>query len=369
MAARPIGHHVFMTTRVDGIGGNAPQFHSSANGMTLTPSVDSTLLHSADPEIPDYQHPHASVHHHDNGRLPKLNFPFYEGDTTRLWISQAEDYFEMYDVPPHRWVKVSCMHFKGTAARWIESLEQPDKIPWPDFCKLLHDRFGHDQRDWLSRQMFHIHQTSTVLDYGERFSTLFDQLKAYQPNPDFHYYTTCFVDGLRHDIRMVVALQHPSDLDTAYSLALLQEEMADSSKKSEFHAYDRGASFKVAQKAAHPTRLRSSLGTSRWPNRVFRSPKKSLQIFMRSEELGASVTYARRSGSRVTSVPPLFHYKQCKKCGIYSRLKICLTELISSRTHRWKHQNNSFWPCQWMHCGDHQADRLFSSRDKCTANL
>jgi hypothetical protein len=251
-AARPSGHHVFMTTWVDGIGGHAPQFHSPANGMTLTHPVDSTLLHSADTEILDYQHPHASVHHPDNGRLPKLNFPFYEGDTTRVWISQAEDYFEMYDVPPRRWVKVSRMHFNGATTRWIESLEQPNKIPWSDFCKLLHDRFRRDQRDRLSRQMFHIHQTSTVLDHVERFSTLFDQLKAYQPNPDLHYYTTRFVDGLRHDIRMVVALQRPSDLDPAYSLALLQEEMANSSKKSEFNAYDRGASFKVVQKAAHP---------------------------------------------------------------------------------------------------------------------
>lgn len=52
------------------------------------------------------------------------------------------------------------------------------------------------------------------------------------------------MDGLRHDIRIAVALQHPSNLDTAYTLALLQEEMADSAKKSEFHAYEHGASFK-----------------------------------------------------------------------------------------------------------------------------
>jgi hypothetical protein len=73
------------------------------------------------------------------------------------------------------------MHFQGAAACWIESLEQLDRIPWPDFCKLLHDQFGRDQRVRLSRQMFHIQQNSTVTDYVERFSTLFDQLKAYQP--------------------------------------------------------------------------------------------------------------------------------------------------------------------------------------------
>ena len=35
-----------------------------------------------------------------------------------------------------------------------------------------------------------------------------------------------FVDGLRHDIKSVVLLQRPKDLDTAATLALLQEEVA-----------------------------------------------------------------------------------------------------------------------------------------------
>jgi len=86
---------------------------------------------------------------------------------------------------------------------------------------MLHDRFGCDQRDKLVHQMFHISQTSTVTDYVDHFSSLFDQLKAYQPNPNMHYFTTHFVDGLQDDIRMVVTLHHPSTLDTAYSLALL----------------------------------------------------------------------------------------------------------------------------------------------------
>jgi hypothetical protein len=74
------------------------------------------------------------THPSDNGRLPKMNFLIYEGEYTRLWVQQAEDYFEMYDVSPRRWVKVSRMNFQGAVARWIESLSYPDRIPWPDFC-------------------------------------------------------------------------------------------------------------------------------------------------------------------------------------------------------------------------------------------
>jgi hypothetical protein len=92
---------------------------------------------------------------------------------------------------------------------------------------MLHERFGRDQHQILIRRMFHIHQESTVLDYVERFSALIDQLKAYNPNIDMLYYTTRFVDGLRLDIRSVVVVQRPQTLDTAYTLALLQEEVAD----------------------------------------------------------------------------------------------------------------------------------------------
>lgn len=78
----------------------------------------------------------------------------------------------MYHVPKPIWVRVSRMHFRGAAGRWISSLDQPDRLPWLDFCQLLHNCFGRDQRDMLVRQMFHISQTTTVLDYAWNVSLL-----------------------------------------------------------------------------------------------------------------------------------------------------------------------------------------------------
>jgi hypothetical protein len=56
-----------------------------------------------------------------------------------------------------------------------------------------------------------------------------DQLKAYSPKHDQLYFTMCFIDGLRPDIKSVVLVQHAKDLDTAATLALLQEEVASAS--------------------------------------------------------------------------------------------------------------------------------------------
>jgi hypothetical protein len=73
------------------------------------------------------------------------------------------------------------------------------------------------------RQLFHIKQTSTVQDYIDRFCELVDLLVTYEHTTDPLYYTMRFVDGLRDDIKCVILVQRPGDLDTACSLALLQE--------------------------------------------------------------------------------------------------------------------------------------------------
>ena len=53
---------------------------------------------------------------HSNDKLSKLTFPRFDGENPRLWIRQCNDYFEMYDVAPRHWIKVSKMHLSGAAA-------------------------------------------------------------------------------------------------------------------------------------------------------------------------------------------------------------------------------------------------------------
>jgi hypothetical protein len=82
--------------------------------------------------------------------------------------------------------------------------------------------------------LFHIRQTTSVQDYIDRFTELVDQLVAYQHSSSDHcYYTTHFVDGLKNEIKSVILVQRPVDLDTACSLALLQEE-AETSRHREY---------------------------------------------------------------------------------------------------------------------------------------
>jgi hypothetical protein len=226
-AARPSGHGAPTSQRENEFGRVYTLTHSPANGTDPPPKFHGTAydLWMSRNKPPD-------PHQWPTGHMPKFPFPTFHGENVRLWISNAEDYFDMYQVEPHLWLKIAKQQFKDAAAHWIQSIEpELPKLAWPTFCRLLHERFGRDQHQSLIRQLFHIYQTTTVSDYITQFSVLIDKLKAYNPNIDMLYYTTRFLDGLRDDIRSVIVVQRPQNLDTAYTLALLQEEVVDARKR------------------------------------------------------------------------------------------------------------------------------------------
>jgi hypothetical protein len=73
----------------------------------------------------------------------------------------------------------------------------------------------------LIRQLYKIKQTKSVQQYIDKFCELIDKLHAYSPTTDPLYYTTQFIDGLNDDIKYLISVQRPKDLDTACCLALL----------------------------------------------------------------------------------------------------------------------------------------------------
>lgn len=79
----------------------------------------------------------------------------------------------------------------------------------------------------LIRQFYAIKQLTSVTDFIERFETLMHHLISYSELTHPYFFLTRFVEELRPDIRAVVLIQRPQDLDTACSLALLQEEVAE----------------------------------------------------------------------------------------------------------------------------------------------
>lgn len=70
-------------------------------------------------------------------------------------------------------------------------------------------------------------QTGSVVEYVSQFAELIDQLAGYEDAPDSLHYITRFIDGLQPSVRVLVAVQISQDLETAYNIALVQEEVSD----------------------------------------------------------------------------------------------------------------------------------------------
>jgi hypothetical protein len=159
---------------------------------------------------------------------PRVELPQFDGSNPKLWQRRCEDYFQRWQTPTMLWVSSASDQFVGAAATWLESyLHQHRQSVWTDFVAAVLARFFRNQYAIVVRRLIHIGKITTVEDYVSRFSALMDQISAYELNPDPVHYTTKFIDGLQPGVRILVAIQQPRDLDTAYSLALLYEELGE----------------------------------------------------------------------------------------------------------------------------------------------
>lgn len=184
------GHHVKSTTRDVGSWVVTTWTHVQVKG-TFPPSPRRFDPLVCLPPKPPFRPPDSSVVVQPTastgmGHLPKISFPSFNGENPCLWQSCCIDYFEMYSVAESFWIHVPKQHL--------------DPSDWTNFCRLLHDCFGRDQKELLIRQLFHVCQTSSVSAYITQFTELVDQLAAYSCHTDPMYSTMRFVDALCADI-------------------------------------------------------------------------------------------------------------------------------------------------------------------------
>jgi hypothetical protein len=71
-----------------------------------------------------------------------------------------------------------------------------------------------------------------VAEYAAQFTVAMNSLIDYHKSWDPLYFVTKFVDGLPYDIRLVVMVQQPRDLETDVVLAGLQDEAMEVMKET-----------------------------------------------------------------------------------------------------------------------------------------
>jgi hypothetical protein len=130
-------------------------------------------------------------------------------------------------------------------------------MTWDDFGATVCAKFDKDEHNHLLRHFFHIRQTHLVHEYIEQFCDLVHQLLAHDPTFSPATITNRFVDGLKKEIKTIVMMHRPQDLDSASSLALLQEEAllgpVNSSRTSEANSTFKKNSPEHAKGNTYPT--------------------------------------------------------------------------------------------------------------------
>jgi hypothetical protein len=202
--------------------GNTPTHRGPGHGVVTT-YVPTPVTGAQHPQLPLLD---ALTRLQLNQAIPPMEFPKFDGMHPNLWKKNCESYFEVYAVPSNVWVKMAVMNFTGSAAFWSQSVEAIlNRCTWPELCATICSRFERDQQSHLDRQFLHLKQTSTVTAYIEKYDELVHHILAHDPCFSQHMIISRFIDGLREDIRAVVILHRPPTLDSACSLALLQEEV------------------------------------------------------------------------------------------------------------------------------------------------
>lgn len=74
-----------------------------------------------------------------------MNFPSLDGENPKLCISFCEDYFGMYSVEPHMWIKVTTMHLSAIATQQVKSMK------WEELFHMVLERFGKHQYEVFIR--------------------------------------------------------------------------------------------------------------------------------------------------------------------------------------------------------------------------
>ncbi|KAM1097371.1 hypothetical protein ACFX19_015034 [Malus domestica] len=76
--------------------------------------------------------------------LVKLDFPrFQEGDDPLGWIYKAEHYFDYFDIPADKKVRMASFHMEGETLQWFQWVNCVRNYPkWEDFTKIFYREFG-----------------------------------------------------------------------------------------------------------------------------------------------------------------------------------------------------------------------------------
>lgn len=162
-------------------------------------------------------------------RTLHLDFPRFNGEYPKVWCYRASQFFEYYVIFDQQHFTITTFHTEGRALVWFQELRSSNGLTtWNEFLKALQTRFGTGSYDDPMETLVKLKQTGSIEEFKSRFETLANRVHDL---PD-HLKLSCFLGGLKDEIRLPVRMFNPSRMIDAYSLAKIQEELIWTSRRT-----------------------------------------------------------------------------------------------------------------------------------------
>jgi hypothetical protein len=159
----------------------------------------------------------------------RLEFPRFDGSEPVEWCYRATQFFDHYNTPSIQRLAIASFHMEGKALVWFQEMNANRCFPtWDDFIKAMQIRFGQGSYDDPMENLTKVKHVGSVEEYKTLFETLAHRVFGLSES----HKLSCFLGGLKDDIRLPVRMFNPKTLVDAYSLAKIQEEYLTSSRKS-----------------------------------------------------------------------------------------------------------------------------------------
>jgi hypothetical protein len=166
-------------------------------------------------------------------RAMELEFPRFKGGDPTSWMFRAIQYFEYYQVHDASKVMHASYHLDDDALIWFQSCEH-DLGCWDNFARAMQLRFGPPSYDDPMGLLIKLKHVNSIEEYKGLFESLSNRIR----NLSSMHKLSCFMSGLKDEVRLAIKMQGPRTLGEAYALAKIQEQYLANVKGSTRPSYE-----------------------------------------------------------------------------------------------------------------------------------
>ncbi|CAH9134345.1 unnamed protein product [Cuscuta epithymum] len=139
------------------------------------------------------------------------------------------------------------MYVEGNVEHWyMDMIAGREAMSWDTFVKLFLDRFSKDNE--IIGEFNKLRQKGGVEDYIDKFSELKSFMLQRNKFLDDFYFLKSFLSGLKEEIRHIVEIVDPENLEQAFMVAKKQESLLEAVGRTGRIAFKSGTRFGTENK-------------------------------------------------------------------------------------------------------------------------